>query len=109
MGEDKQRGLSWSDMAVLLRSVKASAELINRALQEAGIPFIVTGMTNLFEAMEAEAARQLFYFIADRPGIDAASVTKAWRNAELGLNPRRHSCLEIREAPPARLLSPEAP
>jgi ATP-dependent exoDNAse (exonuclease V) beta subunit len=35
-------------MAILLRSVNANAEPITEALQDAGIPFVVTGMTNLF-------------------------------------------------------------
>jgi DNA helicase II / ATP-dependent DNA helicase PcrA len=79
-----ERGLSWSDMAVLLRSVKANAEPITTALQSAGIPFVVTGMTNLFATAEAEAARQLFYFIGAH-GIDAAAVEQAWIDADLGL------------------------
>ncbi|WP_420636645.1 ATP-dependent helicase [Candidatus Palauibacter sp.] len=81
-GEEK-RGLSWSDMAVLLRSVKANAEPITAALQAAGVPFVVTGMTNLFGTAEAEAARQLFYFIGDN-GVDAAGVEQAWISADLG-------------------------
>ena len=52
-----ERGLSWSDMVVLLRSVKANAEPITNALQAAGVPFVVTGMTDLFGTPEAEAAR----------------------------------------------------
>lgn len=79
-----ERGLSWSDMAVLLRSVKANAEPITDALQDAAIPFVVSGMTNLFSTTEAEAARQLFYFIGDR-GVDEAGVGQAWINARLGL------------------------
>ncbi len=43
----EKRGLSWSDMAVLLRSVKANAEPIMEALQAAGVPFVVTGMIAL--------------------------------------------------------------
>ena len=82
-----ERGLAWSDMAVLLRSVKANAEPITAALRAAGIPYVVTGMTNLFGTTEAEAARQLFYFIADRPGIDAASIEGDWTAANLGLDP----------------------
>ena len=82
-----ERGLSWSDMAILLRSVKANAEPIMGALQAAGIPFVVTGMTNLFGTAEAEAARQLFYFIADRPGVDAATLKAAWEAARLGIDP----------------------
>jgi ATP-dependent DNA helicase UvrD/PcrA len=85
--DEVQRGLSWSDMAVLLRSAKANAEPITRALQAAGIPFVVTGMSNLFGTAEAEAARQLFYFIADRPGVDAAALKSAWEAARLGIDP----------------------
>ena len=82
-----ERGLSWSDMAILLRSVKANGEPITQALQAAGVPFVVTGMTNLFGTAEAVAARQLFYFIADRPGVDAAALTAAWEAPRLGLEP----------------------
>ena len=84
--DEVERGLSWSDMAVLLRSVKANAEPITQALQAADIPFVVTGMTNLFGTAEAEAARQLFYFIADRPGVDAVSLKGAWESARLGID-----------------------
>jgi DNA helicase-2/ATP-dependent DNA helicase PcrA len=86
---DSERGLSWSDMAILLRSVKANAEPITQALRDDGIPFVVTGMTNLFGAAEAEAARQLFYFIADRPGVDVAALGAAWDAAQLGIDPVR--------------------
>jgi DNA helicase-2/ATP-dependent DNA helicase PcrA len=82
------RGLSWSDMAVLLRSVKSNAEPITAALQAAGIPFVVTGMTNLFGTAEAEAARQLFYFLGDRPTVDENAVERIWTAANLGLDPR---------------------
>ncbi len=83
---EEQRGLSWSDMAILLRSVKANAEPITDALQAAGIPFVVTGMANLFGAAEAEAARQLFYFIGGHHGGDEAIVEDAWMAADLGLD-----------------------
>ena len=80
-----ERGLSWSDMAILLRSVKANGEPITDALRAAGIPFVVTGMTNLFGTAEAEAARQLFYFIGDH-GTDAVALEQAWNAANLGLD-----------------------
>ena len=57
------------------------------ALQAAGIPFVVTGMTNLFGTLEAEAARQLFYFIGNRPNVDEEAVKQAWNAANLGLDP----------------------
>ncbi|MBN1459388.1 MAG: ATP-dependent helicase, partial [Armatimonadetes bacterium] len=85
--DESERGLSWSDMAVLLRSVKGNAEPITQALQAADIPFVVTGMTNLFGTAEAEAARQLFYFMADRPAVDVAVVRTAWEAARLGTDP----------------------
>jgi len=84
--DGKQRGLAWSDMAVLLRSVKANAAPITAALHAADIPYVVTGMTNLFGTAEAEAARQLFYFIGDH-GPDEAAVEQAWSAANLGLDP----------------------
>lgn len=83
--DGKERGLAWSDMAILLRSVKANGEPITQALRAAGIPFVVTGMSNLFGTAEAVAARQLFYFIADR-GPDQAAVEQAWQSADLGLD-----------------------
>ena len=82
--QDEERGLSWSDMAILLRSVRANAAPITKALQQADIQFIVKGMTDLFAALEAEAARQLFYFLADN-GADQQDVEKAWLDAEIGV------------------------
>ncbi len=85
--EDVERGLSWSDMAVLVRSVKANAEPITQSLQAAGIPSVVTGMTDLSKTAEALAARHLFYFIAGRPGVDDAALKAAWEAARLGIDP----------------------
>lgn len=82
---DTERGLAWSDMAILLRSVKRNAAPITAALDAAGIPYVVTGMTDLFQAKEAHAARQLFYFMAGRDGVDANALAQAWRQADLGL------------------------
>ena len=63
---DGWRGLSWSDMAVLLRSVRNNGAVITEAFKEAEIPFVVTGLDNLFETDEAVAARELFYFISGK-------------------------------------------
>ena len=83
--KEENRGISWSDMAILLRSVKYNAAPITAALQKAGIPFIVKGMTDLFGAREAEAARKLFLFMADRDVIKDG-VEEAWCNADLGID-----------------------
>ena len=83
--EDGQsRGLSWSDMAILLRSVKNSGEPIAKALKAAEIPYVVTGMTNLFETPEAEASRQLFYYMAN--WIDDCDLEAAWQRTSVLLN-----------------------
>lgn len=85
--DDKERGLAWSDMAILLRSVKASAEFITTALHAANIPYVVTGMTNLFDTREVEAARQLFYFMGDHNNVTRKDVEHAWQAADLGIDP----------------------
>lgn len=85
--DKKERGISWSDMAVLLRSVSANGEPITRALARAHIPHIVVGMNNLFSTAEAEAARQLFYFMVGR--TDAAELATYWKNAGLGVEPAK--------------------
>lgn len=82
-----QRGLSYSDMAILLRSVRTNGEPITSALDAAGIPYVVGGMNNLFDTEEAEAARQLFYFMAGRPGIDEDRLQEVWLATGLGLDP----------------------
>ena len=78
------RGLSWSDMAVLLRSVKNNGGPITDVLKAAGIPYVVTGMANLFDTPEAEAARQLFYFMDGR--IDRHALCAAWQRTNIALD-----------------------
>lgn len=86
---ESDRGLAYSDMAVLLRSVRRNAEPIIDALKKAGIPFVVTGMNNLFDTAEAQAARELFYFVAgsgrSREGRSREDVRAAWLAADLGI------------------------
>ena len=87
----KERGLTWSDMAVLLRSVKHNGSVIATALKEANIPYVVSGSTGLFETDEATAARKLFHFIAKESIQDESPPTEdglrqAWENPSLGLS-----------------------
>jgi DNA helicase-2/ATP-dependent DNA helicase PcrA len=81
---DGERALSWSDMAVLIR-ITSMAEPIRAALERQGIRVISVGMGSLFDTPEAEAARQLFYLMAGQ--ADAAHVTAAWNDANLGVDP----------------------
>lgn len=80
---DSERGIAWSDMAILLRSVRRDGGTIMEALKRAGVRYVVTGMDNLFDTAEAEAARLLFYFLADE--VDAVALRAAWLNADLGI------------------------
>lgn len=64
------RGLDYADMVVLLRTWK-KARIIMAALSEADIPFIVTGVNELFERPEAKAARAIFEYLKDEIGPDA--------------------------------------
>jgi ATP-dependent DNA helicase UvrD/PcrA len=78
------RGLSWSDCAILFRSVRRCGEPITRALKEAGIPYVIGGLTNLFDAAEVQAAVRLFdYIVGD---ADEAAVRASWVAADLGLS-----------------------
>ena len=93
-----ERGLSWSDMAILLRSVRNHGTAITDALRVAGVPFVVKGLANLFDTGECCAARSLFHFIAnesitsyrnfsvkDIEPPTLASLRLAWAGAEVGL------------------------
>ena len=92
---DGERGLSWSDMAVLLRSVKNNGTVITEALKNANIPFVVSGLTNLFETDEACAARDLFHFISgetiqswsinEEPPTES-ELRQSWESSNLGLS-----------------------
>ena len=95
---DGERGLSWSDMAILLRSVRNHGTAITDALREVGVPFVVKGLANLFDTEECCAARSLFHFVAnesirsyrnfsveDIESPTLASLKLAWDSADVGL------------------------
>ena len=79
-----RRGISWSDIAILLRSVRRDGAAIMHALDKCGVPYVITGMNKLFDKPEAEAARQLFYFLAG--DIEEEELHSAWQKAELGIS-----------------------
>lgn len=78
------RGLSWSDCAVLLRSVARSAEPIVEAFRKAGIPHIVGGLNNLFEAPEITCSAMLFEYVAG--AVPSTHVVDAWLATDLGVD-----------------------
>lgn len=75
------RGLSWSDCAVLFRSVARDSEPVVAELQRRRIPFVVKGLNRLFDSVEIQAVVGIFRFMAGE--IDAASLRSLWSAAEL--------------------------
>lgn len=79
------RGLSWSDCAVLLRSVSKTGDAIVEALRQAKIPFVVKGMHGLFETDEIKACVATFAYLAD--AMPRADAEAAWQAANVGVTP----------------------
>ena len=88
--ESLPRGLDYSDMAILLRSVRNEGGRIAEALRKAEIPFVVQGLADLFETFEAQVARMLFHYLAaeevrDMEPPDANEVRECLLQRRLGL------------------------
>lgn len=75
------RGLSWSDCAVLFRSVAKDSEPVVAELRRRGIPFIVKGLNRLFDSPEIKAVVGLFQFAVQE--IDAGQLRVLWDEAAL--------------------------
>ena len=94
----ERRGLAWSDMAVLLRSVRNNGPAIASALLQANVPFVVSGAAGLFETAEASAARATFHHISGttirqsgqtpRKPPTRSQLSEMWKSADLGIQPR---------------------
>jgi DNA helicase-2/ATP-dependent DNA helicase PcrA len=79
----QKRGLSWSDCAILLRSVSKTGDPIVEALRQANIPFVVKGMKGLFDTAEVKACVATFAYLVDAlPRTEAEAV---WQVANLGV------------------------
>jgi DNA helicase-2/ATP-dependent DNA helicase PcrA len=88
------RGLSYSDFAILLRSVRKDARPIMDALDAMNIPYIVDGMDGLFETPEIKAMRQVFFYLSDYTDAKhtpptLAQVRQDLETARLGLSQER--------------------
>ena len=66
------RGLSWSDCAVLFRSVAKDSGPLVEELRRRGIPFIVKGLNRLFDSPEIQAVVGIFRFVVRE--IDAGAA-----------------------------------
>jgi DNA helicase-2/ATP-dependent DNA helicase PcrA len=79
--ELEPRGLSWSDCAVLFRSVAKDSEPLVAELRRRGIPFIVKGLNRLFDSPEIRAVVGIFRFMVCE--IDADALKALWDGAAL--------------------------
>ena len=80
------RGLSWSDCAVLFRSVKDADDLVDE-LRRRDIPFIIKGLARLFDAIEIQACVGLFRYMLGE--ITAADLRELWDAAKLIPDPAK--------------------
>ena len=74
------RGLSWSDCAVLFRSVKDADKLVDE-FKRRDIPFIIKGLARLFDAPEIQACCGLFRYMMGE--ISGAELLALWELAQL--------------------------
>ncbi|MFE6081091.1 ATP-dependent helicase [Streptomyces virginiae] len=78
------RGLTWSDIAVLFRSVKADAGPLVEELRRRDIPYVIKGLAKLFETPEVLAAVACFRFVAGM--TDEADLVQCWSDAGIGVS-----------------------
>ena len=77
------RGLAWSDFAVLFRSVSKDAGPLVEEMKRRDIPYVIKGLTRLFDAPEVQACVMCFQYVMHE--VTAEDVTSAWLAANLGL------------------------
>ncbi|MDA8207931.1 MAG: ATP-dependent helicase, partial [Actinomycetota bacterium] len=70
------RGLSWSDFAVLYRSVAGDAGPLVEEMRRRSIPHVVKGLNRLFDTPEIQAVVAVFQYMVSE--IDATALQMAW-------------------------------
>lgn len=78
---NEPRGLSWSDVAILYRSVSRDAGPVVEELRRRNIPYVVEGLNRLFESPEIEAVVAVFDYMAGT--LDETELHRLWRRADL--------------------------
>jgi len=78
------RGLSWSDFAVLFRSVAKDAGPLVEELKRRRIPYVIKGLTRLFDAPEIQACVSCFRYVVGE--VSADDVISAWLSADVGVS-----------------------
>lgn len=82
------RGLSWSDCAVLFRSVKDADELVAE-FKRLDIPFIIKGLARLFDAEEINACVAMFKYMLGE--VAEPELRQIWESSKLVPDPARWS------------------
>ncbi|MDH6462751.1 DNA helicase-2/ATP-dependent DNA helicase PcrA [Micromonospora sp. A200] len=75
------RGLSWSDFAVLYRSVANDAGPLVEEMRRREIPYVVKGLNRLFDSPEIQAVVGVFRYMAGL--MDASDLRDLWADAKL--------------------------
>jgi DNA helicase II / ATP-dependent DNA helicase PcrA len=79
--EGEPRGLSWSDFAVLFRSVAKDADPLVAEMRRRDIPYVVKGLNRLFDSPEITAVVGVFRYMAGL--VEASELRALWQNAYL--------------------------
>lgn len=69
------RGLTYSDMAILVRAWSDAGPIVD-ALRDAKIPYLGGGMNSLLDTPEAQAIREAFYFLANHVPRGRAPISE---------------------------------
>lgn len=77
---EEPRGLDYSDFTILIRKWR-KADAIITAFQAANIPFIVSGVNNLFQRPEVRASQTIFLYLSEQ--VDKTVLVDSW----LGISP----------------------
>ena len=82
-----ERGLSWSDFAVLYRSVAKDADPLVAELQRREIPYVVKGLNRLFDSAEIRAVVGIFRMMVGE--LTESDLHTLWSDANLLPQPGR--------------------
>lgn len=69
------RGINYSDMVILVRKWKKAENIVD-ALTQANIPFVISGINNLFQRLEVLASQAIFHYLNEQ--IDSNVLKDYW-------------------------------
>lgn len=88
-GNGEERGLTYSDIAILMRSVQGRSQYhrdFTNALQNAGIPYLIESEGSVFERLYARTLRDAMELLRF-PGISRTEATTFFQNNILSVFP----------------------